>query len=51
MANVTLDPDQHQALELLAGWPQGLNEARMTALGFTVEMLTGPVRAGKPLPA
>jgi len=35
-----------RALELLAGSPDGVNEALLLAHGFTRQMLTGFVRAG-----
>jgi hypothetical protein len=40
-----LSGEARRALELLAGSPDGINEALLLAHGFTRQMLTGFVRA------
>jgi hypothetical protein len=41
-----LGREARRALELLAGSPDGINEALLLAHGFTRQLLTGFVRAG-----
>jgi hypothetical protein len=41
-----LSGEARRALELLAGTPDGVNEALLLAHGFTRQMLTGFVRSG-----
>jgi hypothetical protein len=41
-----LGREARRALELLAGSPDGVNEALLLAHGFTRQMLTGFVRSG-----
>jgi hypothetical protein len=41
-----LSVEARRALELLAGNPDGVNEALLLAHGFTRQMLTGFVRSG-----
>jgi hypothetical protein len=39
-------PDRRRALELLAGSPDGMTEAILSAHGFTTDMLVDLIRAG-----
>jgi hypothetical protein len=43
---MSLNAEQRQALELIAGGPRGCTKGRLLADGFTVDMLTDLVREG-----